>query len=507
MRGKKALINTIMSLVEEFIAVVCGFVLPRIILSVFGSSYNGLTTSITQFLSCVILLRAGVIGATRAALYKPLAENNVEKISSIVKATDRFMKKVALIIAVVITAFSIIYPMFVLSEFGYIFTLGLFIIIGLSTFAEAFFGTTYMIVLQADQKLWVSCLIKSITYILNTIVTIILVYNNFGIRFVKLGSAIVFVLYPIVIQLYVRRKYKILKNVEANSSVISQRWDAFWHSIANFTMNNTDVIVLTVFLNMLEVSVYSVYNLIINGIKRTITAFSNGLEAAFGNMIAKKEEELLNKNFCLTETLIFSIATVIFSTAIIMILQFVRIYTYGVSDVDYLRPMFAYILLVAQCFNTLRIPYQVVVQAAGHYKQTKKGAIIEPILNIVFSVVFVILFGIVGVAIGTLIATVFRTMQYSIYMGKNIIKRSITIFFTKCLIFFVTMAVIIFIFKQINLNYTAISYWIWIENCIIVGLVSAMIVAVVDFIFFPKDTKYLFSKLKNVLKRRKRIEG
>ena len=47
---------------------------------------------------------------------------------------------------------------------------------------------------------------------------------------------------------------------------------------------------------MLEVSIYSVYNLVVNGLKRFITAFTQGIDAAFGNMIAKGERELLSEN-------------------------------------------------------------------------------------------------------------------------------------------------------------------------------------------------------------------
>ena len=156
MRSKKTVINTIMSLLEELVAIVSGFILPRLILSFFGSQYNGLTTSITQFLACSVLLRAGIGGATRAALYKPLAEKDKSQVDSIVKATNIFMQKIAGILIIAIIAFAAIYPFLIRNKFGWFFTFSLFVIIGASTFAESFFGITYLIVLQADQRLWFS---------------------------------------------------------------------------------------------------------------------------------------------------------------------------------------------------------------------------------------------------------------------------------------------------------------------------------------------------------------
>lgn len=174
MRGKKTAINTVFSLMEEIVAVICGFILPRLILTAFGSKYNGLTTSVSQFLTCAVLLRSGIGGATRAALYKPIAEENHDKINSIVKATDIFMKKIGVTLAGLILLFATLYPFLVKNEFGWFFTFSLFLIIGASTFAESFFGITYLIVLQADQKLWVSSLLKMICYVLNTAIGAVL---------------------------------------------------------------------------------------------------------------------------------------------------------------------------------------------------------------------------------------------------------------------------------------------------------------------------------------------
>ena len=178
-------------------------------------------------------------------------------------------------------------------------------------------------------------------------------------------------------------------------------------------------------------------------------------------------------------------------------MQFVNVYTYGINDVNYLRPSFAYILLIAQFFYSIRIPYQLIIQAAGHYKQTRNGAILEAIINIVISVILVINFGLVGVAIGTLISMVFRTMQLSIYMCKNIVKRSYFITIGKCMISFLEMTIIVLLFNLIHLDFPY-NYMDWIKNAIIAGIISLVIVFVGSFIFYRKDIKGLIGKMKNV---------
>ena len=503
LRSKKAIINTFFSLLSEFVIIISSLIIPRLILSKFGSRYNGITTSITQFLACAVLLRAGIGGATRAALYKPIANENHDEFDSIVKATDNYMKKIGFILAIVILLFALVYPLLVKNEFSYIFSFSLFIIIGIATFAESFFGITYLIVLQADQKLYISSIFTIIANIINIIVVCILITKVNSIHIIKLGTALSMCFYPIALNIYVKRKYKINKNAKPNYKAISQRWAAFWHQIATFVNSNTDVIVLTLFTNMLVVSVYSVYNLVVAGLKKFIMSVTNSIESAFGNMIAKNENEIMKENFSIIEFIIFNIATLVYTCSIILVLQFVAIYTKGITDANYLKPVFAYLLLIGQFFYTISLPYQYIIQAAGHFEQTKKYAIIEAIINIVISICLVIKFGLIGVAIGTLIAMLYKTIMFSNYMSENIIERSKIITIKKCFISICEFLIIYFIYKFINPR-VELNYFSWIKNGIIVFTISIPILVIGSILFYRKEIKNLFKKIKNMKNTKKK---
>ena len=84
--------NTFMSIVFEILTIICGFILPRYILLYFGSDTNGLVSSISQFLGFISLCELGMGAVVPASLYKPLAENNQNKISSIVVSAQRFIE-------------------------------------------------------------------------------------------------------------------------------------------------------------------------------------------------------------------------------------------------------------------------------------------------------------------------------------------------------------------------------------------------------------------------------
>lgn len=419
--GKRIILNSGSAFLYEGVSIICGFILPRLILSRFGSSYNGLIQSITQFISYISLLKGGIGGVSRAALYKPLAQKDVNKINGILNATSVFMNKVIALFGAGLVAYAFVYPLLVRNEFDYFFTFSLVLIIGISTFAQSYLVVAYQMLLKADQKVYISMCIDIVTTVLNTVAAALIISLGFGIHAVKLGSAGVYLLTPALTKMYVKKHYRIDRTVPADNAAISQRWEAFAHQLASFVHGNTDIVILTIFSNTLEISVYSVYYLIIHGVRRGILALTTGVEDIFGRMIAKEEKEMLARNFGIYECILFGGATLAMTATVILCTPFVRLYTAGIRDVNYIRPEFGCIAIIGQFFYCVRVPYESVVKASGHFKQTRNGAIAESVINIVLSLILVIPLGIVGVALGTLSAMVFRTIQYTVYAERHII--------------------------------------------------------------------------------------
>ncbi|MBR6158890.1 MAG: oligosaccharide flippase family protein [Lachnospiraceae bacterium] len=501
-RGKKAFINTVASFSNEIVSVICGLILPRLILQAFGSSYNGITSSISQFISCISLMRAGLGGVTRAALYKPLAEKNDARISSIVVATERFLRRVALIFLVSVVIFAAIYPLWIVRDFDWLFSFTLVIIIAMSTFIQYYFGLTYQILLIADQKQGITSLARITSVVTNTVLAAILIKLGAGIHLVKLGSTVAFAITPIVVTAYVRKHYRIDRHAEPDMKAINQRWDALGHVVANFVNTNTDIIVLTIFAGIKEVSVYTVYNQVMAAIHKVVTNCTTSFGAAFGNMYAKKEYELMHENLGIFEIIVFSAASVVYSVTVTMIRPFALLYTRGVTDVSYDRELFGIILTLAGLFTCFRIPYYIITTAAGHYKQTRNGAFAEAGMNIIISVAAVVKFGIVGVAVGTLAAATFRSFQYAIYLGKNILKRSIMRFISHVTVTLCICALIFTVGKVLPFDDATIPGWI--EKSAVLVLISATTVLVTDMVFWKNDTLRFVQKVRGVFKFKRR---
>ena len=58
-RSAKLKLNTVMGLVYQAVTIVCGLILPRLILKAYGSDVNGLVNSINSILNVITLMELG----------------------------------------------------------------------------------------------------------------------------------------------------------------------------------------------------------------------------------------------------------------------------------------------------------------------------------------------------------------------------------------------------------------------------------------------------------------
>lgn len=499
MRSKKAIKNIISSLLQQLITILCGLILPRMIIGAYGSSVNGLISSMTQFLGYITLLEAGIGPVIKSVLYKPIANRDKKEIEKILKASQKFFSMLSYIFVIYLIVLCVLYPLLVNKEFSTGYTISLLFIISISTFAEYFFGMVYKLYLQAEQKTYITANIQMLTTLLNTLFCVILIKMEFGIHIVKLVSAFIFVLRPIIQNIYVRKKYDLHFTNITEKYELKQKWDGLAQHIAAVIHGNTDVTLLTIFATTSEVSVYTVYLFIVNGIKNVVQAFTGGIDASFGDMYVRGEYNNLNKNFKVYELFYYTVITIVFSCTLGLILPFIQVYTNGITDVNYYRPLFAYLIVIAEYMWAIRLPYSSIVLAVGHFKETQKGAWIEALSNILISTIAVIKFGIIGVTVGTLFAMTIRTIEFAYHTSKYVLKRKQSYTIIHFIILTIQTILISVIISIIVKNIEFNSYIILIKYAIISSIISIAITIIPNFLIYKNEVK----GLKNMLLRKK----
>ncbi len=493
MRKKRLATNSISSLVLQVTTIICGFILPRLILVEYGSGINGLVNSITQFLSIISFLELGVGAVVQSSLYKPLSGRDNDSISKIIVSAGKFFKRIAVTLLVYIFVLMIGYPLFVQKEFSYFFSALLILCISISYFAQYYFGVVDRLLLTADQRGYIQYNAQTITLIGNTVACVMLIHAGASIHIVKLTTSLIYLVRPFFLRVYVNRHYSINRRIAYEEEPIQQKWNGVAQHVAAIVLDGTDSIVLSLFSTLENVSIYSVYHLVVMGIKQLFMALTAGVQALIGELWVKQELKELNKIFGWFEWVLHTGVIFLFGCAGVLIVPFVRVYTNGVSDANYMQPLFGLLLVLANAGHCLRIPYHELIKATGHYKQTQSNYIVAAILNIVISVLTVNAFGLIGVAIGTLVAMVYQTIWMAIYDSKNLIKWPIKNFIKQVAVDVLTVLVAVVLSSGFEL--AAVNYFQWVILAVKVGVVWLLVVAMMNVVFYREKMQYLLGKV------------
>ncbi len=486
-RGKRLGLNTVSSLSYQITAVICGFILPRLVLRKYGSQVNGLINSITQFLHIIAFLELGVGAVVQSSLYKPLGDNDDVQVSRIISSAEKFFTNIVIVLLFYIAILVVFYPVLVNKDFTHIYTGSLIIVISISILARYYLGIVDRLLLTSNQMGYIQYMAQTITLILNTIACAVLINIGTSIHMVQLTTSIIYLLQPMALRVYVNHNYRIDRKISYTEEPIRQKWNGIAQHVAAVVLEQTDIIVLTIFSTLTNVSIYSVYYLVICGVKNLFISLTSGFQALMGEMLAKKEMNELKQLFSWTEWLLHTGTVFLFGCTGVLIVPFVLVYTKGVTDTNYIVPLFAFFLTIAYAGRCLRLPYNILILAAGHYKQTQWNYVIAAILNIFISILTVKKWGLIGVAIGTLCAMLYQTIWMALYDSKHILNIPIYKFVKHILVDAVTIVIASVLTFRIPMR--TISYTSWILLAVVDGFIWGIIVALLNFIFYKTEVK------------------
>lgn len=488
--------NSITSLIYQFVLVVSGFILPRIIMGHYGSLTYGLVSSVSQFLGLITFCELGIGAVIQSSLYKPLVENDLLTVSRVFVSSQKFFNKITIIIVCYIIALIIGYPLFVDSSFDFLLTTGLIIAISITYIFQYLFGITNQLLLDADQEVSVEVLPQIIATIIATGLSILLIELDFSIVQVKAVSALVYIVRPVYLSWYVKRHYQIDRKVTYTEEPIKQKWNGIAQHISTVVLRNTATICLSLFGNLIFVAIYSVYSMVVKAFSQAIESISISLTSFLGIKIAESDLEESNKAFGFVEFIYHNLMTLLFSLMAILIVPFVRVYTAGIDDANYVQPLFAILMVSGYYIANLRIPYHVVIKAAGHYKQTQTSAIIEASLNVIVTLVLIKLSPLLAVSVGFLTAMIYRTVYYIWYLRDNILYRQVKTFLKYCVTDLLLIAIIVAASLLFS-KYTVNNYFTWIIYALALTTLSVILDIFLCCLFYRAYLRSIWSFFKN----------
>ena len=503
-RTQKFALNSVTSMISQVIVMIAGMITPRLMIATYGSEINGLVSSLNQFISYITLVEAGIGGAAIYSLYKPLAEDDRGKTSSIVVAARNSYRQAGYLFSGGIFALAVIYGLLSCSDtlsFSTIFVLTL--LLGANGCTDFFFVSGYRVLLNADQRNYVISSVGIINTVIRTLIICLLAIGRVDVVLLYACVTVTMVIKVALISIYSQKKYPYIdKNAVPDKSSMNKRWDVIYQQILGMIQAGAPTVLATVLLNLITVSVYSVYNMVITGLNGVLSVFISGLPAGFGDLIARGEKENLKKTVGEFEVAYYYILSVVYGLAFVLLMPFISVYTAGLTDANYIYPALGFVIVLNGLLYNIKTPQSMLVVSAGMYKETRWRVTIQGLIIIVVGAALGLKWGIVGIMLGSCLSNLYRTVDLLLFTPQYITQASVGKTVLRMLVVFINIVLISI--PSFVFDYSVGSFVEWIALAVIYGVYSLMIVTATTVIVDKKSFLSVMRRVLSIVARRKK---
>jgi O-antigen/teichoic acid export membrane protein len=495
--------NRTSGLIKNYIAqfflqlslIVVGLILTKFIIVTYGSEVNGLIVSINQFISYLSLVEAGIGGATIYSLYMPLAKKDNNKISSIFTTADKLYYQSGAIFLVLLFVMIIIYPLVVSANIMTKTEIALFFfILGIPEMFNFFLMSKYRSLLTADKKNHIISFAGMALVYCNAIIIIYLASIGLSVILAKAFAIAAILLQAFILIRYCKVKYSYLNyNAPTNKNMIRQRGDVLSIQILTGVHHGLPIVLVTLFISLSELSVYSIYNLLFLAIGGIVSIFSNIIVPFFGELLANKDAYKFQEIYKKFEVAFFMILAFVYICTIFLAQPFIEIYTQNMADANYDRPMLITLFIILGITNYIKAPCGVIMQSSGLFKVTRNQWVVQTIVALILGVLFIQEWGLSGVLMAIIVSNLYRDFALISYVSKKIdgikvgetLKHILTLIACICLAFMLHSYITIDVSTYISL----------LTMSVIVAICSLISVLLIFYLTSKEEVVYIIRKL------------
>lgn len=493
--------NAITAIAQNLLNILLSLLTRIIFVRVLSSEYLGINGLFSNILNVLSLADLGMQTAMMYSLYKPIAEEDTDKIRSLVS----FFKKIYLIIALVIFVVGIAITPFlkyIINLDSKIPHLNIYFILALVNIVISYLFVYRITLVTADQKSYILnkyiIFFKIITFVAQ--IGLLLLLRNY---FIYLLAAIIvnFIsniyqnkaalkLYPFLRE---KGKQPELDEKEKDKIIIDIK-SLFIYKISGTIQNNTDNILISVYMGTVYVGYYSNYTIVTTAVISVITLIFASIKASVGNIIATNDTELEQKEFYYWVLEMISYWIVAFSSisCVCLFQDFIKIF----FGKEYILNMEIVIAIVLNFYtNFMRQTIWIFRETTGIFHETRFITTVTAGLNIILSIIGGYFYGMFGI----LVATVLSRMLYAWWkepdiMFKKIFRKSAIkyyVIYIKRFILCVITAIITYLICMLANNFDI--YVSFMEKIIICILIPNVV-----FVFYFRKSdeyKYVYCKL------------
>lgn len=411
--------NAWIALVFQLFYVITQFFSRDIFLEKLGDSFIGTVETLKSILQFLNLSELGIGAAVGFSLYRPIYENNREKINEIIGYLGFLYKRIGFFVLISATLLMMFFPLFFKNtDINLPIIYFLFIALLVSNLISYFFAY-YMFLLEADQKGYMNITIGQSVFVFRLVLQcIVLIYLDDIVLWILVELLTPFI-YIFILRKKIRHVYpwlkfnlKVTKEIRDNNKALLKKIKQLsFHKLGTFVSNSTDNIIIFSFINPATVAFVGNYQMVMNNINLLVGKLFEGTNAGVGNLVAENEIKNMLKVFWEFMALRFFIAG---CSSILLFIGFDSLISLWLGDKYILSEAVLLALIIIFFMLQVRQPIDSFKQAYGLYDDIW-SPVIQSVINLVFSIMFVLKYGVLGVFLGTIISQFIIVMLWRPY--------------------------------------------------------------------------------------------
>ena len=409
-RVRQAEKNIFFGYISNIIIIIMGFLQRTVFIMVLDKTLLGVNSLYTDILSVLSLAELGIGSALNYSLYKPVADNDQEKIKSYMRLYKKAYLVIAGVVAVVGVALIPFLPYLIKDSKGITGReLVLYYLIFLFNTVSTYFVAYKYSLANAQQRGYIQTNITTITKIITVLVQIVILLVTGNFLLFLLTQSAVELIQKIFVSIYFNKLYPYLKDRDVKKLdksetdiVVTKTKALMFHKIGDVARLSTDSIIITYFMDVDWVGVVGNYTMIITYATNFISVIFNSLISGFGNLVATESKD---KQYAMFKVYRFFACWLYGFAAVGFWLLLTPLVTgIWLNESWKLDQIVLTLILIDFYFKGGRVVLVNFKIAAGVFEQDKYLSLIQGAVNLVLSIIGIKHIGLAGVYVGTVVS-------------------------------------------------------------------------------------------------------
>ena len=418
MDKKKSLINITVSIGFKVILLIGAILVRRYLIRYIGNEINGLNALYLNMMGFLTVAELGIGSAITFCMYKPIVEEKKNEVAALYQLFKKLYRIIGFVIFMIGIALMPSLPYFAKDYTSLDLSLYQTFFLMLISVVLSYMFSEKTSLINAYKDNYIATTISSIGAILQYVLQIIVLYMTQSFYYYLICRIVAILVQWIITEVYVRRKhndiicykkqtlyketkYEVIKNIKA----------LFMHKIGTVFINSTDSAIISAFIGIGVLGIYSNYTTIVISMMSVITLFFTPLTSVIGHMCVEENSQA-KKYYNFFYSFNYVIGVVFFLGYYAVIDNLITI-LFG-ENLEIAKEI-SFIITVNYFIQFMRQATLLFRNATGTFYYDRWKPFFEGILNVVLSVVFVILFmdwfgksfAVMGVIFATIITNLF----------------------------------------------------------------------------------------------------